>query len=212
MQRIDARCCAPSDRPRSSPAPAAGCTRPPPSPRRRAIGRPTRIASPASRLIRTAPVSGRRRRGTTAVRRRRGRMAICGPTVTGAGSTAAIYGCPAAGSRDAPAIAGFPATGAARAMCGSTSTATGDRRRSRGPAPPHRQRTPDSARRIGRQTRLDATADRRGAPARCRLHTDRPAERPLNSPHPPAFAHDAARRRSRDDARRPSGSSPASAS
>lgn len=77
--------------------------------------------------MRTARASRRRPRDTIAARRRRGRTAIYGRTVTGAGSEAAIYGCRAAGSHGAPGVDGYPATGAARDRCGSTSTARGDR-------------------------------------------------------------------------------------
>jgi len=72
------------------------------------------------------PGFARRHRGTIAVRRRRGRTAMSGPTATGAGSAATIYGCPAAGSRGARGVGGCPATGGARGRCGSTSTAPGD--------------------------------------------------------------------------------------
>lgn len=77
--------------------------------------------------MQTARASRRRPRDTIAARRRRGRTAIYGRTVTGAGSEAAIYGCRAAGSHGAPGVDGYPATGAARDRCGSTSTARGDR-------------------------------------------------------------------------------------
>ncbi len=58
--------------------------------------------------------------------RRRGRTAMFGPTVTGAGSAAAIYGCPDAGSPAAQGVDGCPATGGARGKYGSTLTVPGD--------------------------------------------------------------------------------------
>lgn len=84
--------------------------------------------APADRLIPIVHASRHRPRGAIAGRRRRGRTAMSGPTATGAGSAATIYGCPDAGSRGARGIGGCPATGVARDKCGFTSTAHGDRR------------------------------------------------------------------------------------
>ena len=73
----------------------------------------------------TARASHRRPPGTTAVRRRHGRMAIW--TDGYWRWQRGRYGCRGAGSHGAPGVGGCPATGDARDRCGSTSTVRGDR-------------------------------------------------------------------------------------
>lgn len=94
--------------------------------------------------------------------RRRGRMAISGPTATGAGSAAAIYGCPDAGSLVAPGAGGCLDTGVARGKCGSTSTVPGDKL----PAPA-------VGRRPARCRCFHGLVDRHAAPSCIRI--DRPS-------------------------------------